>query len=41
MIYLKQELFSSIIKHTPLISIDLVVENSKGEVVLEYKIIRD
>jgi len=38
MTYLKQELFSSIIEYTPLISIDLVVQNSQGEVVLGKRI---
>jgi len=36
--YLEQELFSSTIEHTPLISIDLVVENSQGEVLLGKRI---
>ena len=31
---LEYELFKTIVKHTPLISIDLVIRNDKGEALL-------
>jgi len=36
--FLEKELFSSIIHYTPLISIDLIVENSNGEVLLGKRV---
>ncbi|MCJ8315249.1 MAG: GDP-mannose mannosyl hydrolase, partial [Saccharospirillaceae bacterium] len=31
---LEKTLFQSIVKHTPLVSIDLIVRNSKGQILL-------
>jgi len=36
--FLSRELFSSIVEHTPLISIDLIVENSEGKVLLGKRV---
>ena len=35
---LSKELFSSVVEHTPLISIDLIVENEDGEVLLGRRV---
>ena len=35
---LSQEIFSSVIKNTPLISIDLIVENSEGKILLGKRV---
>jgi colanic acid biosynthesis protein WcaH len=34
MAYLEPQLFAALVEHTPLISIDLVIENSQGEILL-------
>ncbi|HHS93703.1 MAG TPA: GDP-mannose mannosyl hydrolase [Campylobacterales bacterium] len=36
--YLNSHLFSSIIEHTPLISIDLIIKNLKGEILLGKRV---
>lgn len=36
--YLNSSLFSSIIEHTPLISIDLIIKNLKGEILLGKRV---
>jgi len=38
MMLLSQEDFSHVVEHTPLISIDLIVKNSKGEVLLGKRV---
>jgi len=36
--FLSKELFTSVVKNTPLISIDLIVENSKGKILLGKRV---